>query len=271
MDNEQNLAKELTDDTILRKAALILRKKIDRIPARSNYPSPNEVSLNDSRSFVPTSLRTFILWLLDKSALFNSVTETQNPEIDRYSITLSECIIFCARRGRNAITPPFHYGLMLELHHKYGKKLLIQTINAYGFCAPYDELRYLLTAIAEKELQNNKTIYVPSEIVKKSEGGCIIQEGDDNVDWNTGTIDGKNTYHAMARVLFQTVDMKYKPKFEELPKQSMNRALKENNVLFKVSTYQPPSIRPVPLPRIGALNAVKKIIQTQRNFLSNDL
>ena len=40
-----------------------------------------------------------------------------------------------------------------------------------------------------------------------SEGGCLVQEGDDNVDINTETVDGKDTFHSMARVVFQQQDI----------------------------------------------------------------
>lgn len=33
-----------------------------------------------------------------------------------------------------------------------------------------------------------------------------MQEGDNNVDINTKTVDGKNSYHVMARVIFQVQD-----------------------------------------------------------------
>jgi hypothetical protein len=36
------------------------------------------------------------------------------------------------------------------------------------------------------------------------EGGGLIQEGADNIDLNTETIDGKDTFHSMARAVFQT-------------------------------------------------------------------
>ena len=36
--------------------------------------------------------------------------------------------------------------------------------------------------------------------------GRLIQEGDDNIDINTQTLDGKGTYHSMARVIFQQQD-----------------------------------------------------------------
>ena len=40
-------------------------------------------------------------------------------------------------------------------------------------------------------------------LIPNDEGGALIQEADDNVDHNTETIDGKETLHAMARVIFQ--------------------------------------------------------------------
>ena len=64
-------------------------------------------------------------------------------------------------------------------------------------------MRQFLTYIAEQEIHKNSKVYVPSKIIKRNEGGCFIHEGCDNVDIYSETIDGKNTYHAMARVIFQ--------------------------------------------------------------------
>ena len=35
------------------------------------------------------------------------------------------------------------------------------------------------------------------------QGGGLIQEGADNIDINTETVDGKNTFHSMAMAVFQ--------------------------------------------------------------------
>lgn len=43
---------------------------------------------------------------------------------------------------------------------------------------------------------------VPSGIIERSKSGLLVHEGNDNVYINTETIDGKNTYHSMARVIF---------------------------------------------------------------------
>ena len=71
-------------------------------------------------------------------------------------------------------------------------------------CISYDEVRRFLTSAATYELDKiNNGVYVPSNLVQVSEGVHIVHEGDDNIDINCQTIDGKHTFHAMARVLFQ--------------------------------------------------------------------
>jgi hypothetical protein len=39
--------------------------------------------------------------------------------------------------------------------------------------------------------------YIPSGIRPITQGGHLIQEGSDNIDINTETVDGKNTFHSM--------------------------------------------------------------------------
>ena len=61
-----------------------------------------------------------------------------------------------------------------------------------------------MTSLAEDELANIRDgVYIPRSILPITEGGLLIDEGDDNDDINCQTIDGKNTFHSMARVVFQ--------------------------------------------------------------------
>ena len=102
---------------------------------------------------------------------------------------------------------PFTLALALQLHHEYGSKNLIETLHSHGFCASYTEVRKFLTSSANHEIirsQNGSNI--PNGICPQMLGGGFIQEGSDNVDLNTETIDGKNTFHSMARVVFQVDD-----------------------------------------------------------------
>jgi hypothetical protein len=46
-------------------------------------------------------------------------------------------------------------------------------------------------------------VHVPDGIIPIREDGGLIQEGADNIDINTETIDGKNTFNSMTRAVFQ--------------------------------------------------------------------
>jgi hypothetical protein len=77
-------------------------------------------------------------------------------------------------------------------------------LNSHGFCASYSEVRRFLTSVALKEEDSTKEgVYVIDGIVPVCQGGCLIQEGADNIDINTETIYGKDTFHSMARAVFQ--------------------------------------------------------------------
>ena len=193
------------EDEILHNAVRILRSEIDRIPATDEYPATNGVDLEASETFVHSSLKKVLQWLFDKCA-FNSLDPDyeSTAQIKRQYVTLAECSIYCSRQGKNQVIPPFHVGLMAQLQHYYGSRALIETFTSYGMRGNYDELRALQTVVAEEQMSRAEDgVYVPPEIIPNTEGGTLIQEGDDNVDINVETVNGKNTYHSMARVLFQ--------------------------------------------------------------------
>ena len=93
---------------------------------------------------------------------------------------------------------------MLQLYHH--SRSLIYTLHAYGFCALYDELRLFLSASARRDVDNLQNgIYVPDGLIPRDSHrkSGLIHEGNDNVDINVETVDGKNSYHSMTRVIFQ--------------------------------------------------------------------
>ena len=68
----------------------------------------------------------------------------------------------------------------------------------------YDDLGRFLTSAAEVEIDKlQEAVYVPSGTVSITDGGNLVREGDDNIAINADTVDGKNTFHSMARVVFQ--------------------------------------------------------------------
>jgi hypothetical protein len=61
-----------------------------------------------------------------------------------------------------------------------------------------------MTSAAETEIETHQDgVYIPNGIVSCAGGGYLIHERDDNIDSNAEKIDGKNTFHSVARVVFQ--------------------------------------------------------------------
>ena len=172
----------------------------------------------------------------------------------------AECLIYCCRRGRNQVIPPFHVGLMAQLQHDYGSRTLIDTLSSYGMCGNYDEQRAFQTVVAEEQMCRAKDgVYVPPEIIPKTEGGTLKQEGDDNVDINVETVDGKNTYHSMARVLFQEQPLGHSSSDNQL-KRSTRRSLQcEDTTLLKTLPFAKLQKRPEPPGFPNADNRVRNV------------
>ena len=78
--------------------------------------------------------------------------------------------------------------------------------------------------MAHEQMKKGREMYVPPEIRSCTDGGSFIHEGNDNIDINAETSDGKNTFHAKARVDFQQI-----PKCMELRPTSRVSRKKEKN------------------------------------------
>jgi hypothetical protein len=71
-------------------------------------------------------------------------------------------------------------------------------------CSSYTELHRFLTSVANHAIEHiNGDRYILSGIRYITQGGHLIQEGSDNIDINAETVDGKNTFHSLARAVFQ--------------------------------------------------------------------
>lgn len=148
------------DRKIMQQAAFILKTEVENMAPSEEYPFHSEVSLDSSEKFLPEKLRYFMQLLLDPQALAeaNEPGYASKEHIRRKYITIAECVVYCIRREikRTQITPPFHLGLLAQLHHEKGSRLLIDTLNSFGLCGSYGELRTFLTSVANDELAKNK-------------------------------------------------------------------------------------------------------------------
>ena len=170
-------------DRVLYHAASIFGDELSDLKCSDRYPAPNEIGIQSAYEQLPQKLFKIILWVIDS---------------DVYA-SKAECILFASK---NVLTTQ-HVGLAMQLHNDFGSQGLTDTLRAYGFCISYDELRHSLTSATEEMKRIKEGVYIPTEIIARNEGGNLIHEGYDNIDINAETIDGKNTFHAMTRVVFQ--------------------------------------------------------------------
>ena len=181
-----------SQEHILHSAASILRHDIQSFVINNeDYPNANEVSLAISVEKMSQSILKFICWLIDEKA-YKAASEPYTVPIDkiRKILGITEPIVSLSKHTFT----PFHLGLAVQLHHEFGSRGLVDNLNSHGLCASYSEVRRFLTSVALKEEDSIKEgVYVPDGIVPVCQGGCLIQEGADNIDINTETIDGKDT------------------------------------------------------------------------------
>ena len=235
----------------LHQAVGVLHKVLEELPKSDNYPAPHGVSENASEAFIPPPLRVAMKWLVDKKANDSGDPDYRvSDKVKRRALTLAECVAFCSRK----VITPFHFGLAVQMHHEYGKRSIIDTLNSYGLCMSYDELRRFMTSAATEQIDHNSDVYVPPEMLPISQGGALIHEGDDNIDINTETLDGKDTYHSIARVIFQkqNLDDNWTRGVEQIPRGN-RRSLHLSDAAQSYTQcreYQKPAVRPQP-PRVA--------------------
>jgi hypothetical protein len=108
----------------------------------------------------------------------------------------------------------YHLGLAVQLYHDIGSKQLIETLHSNGFCASYGEVRRYLTSIAHHEIENIQDgVYVPDGIIPMHQGGGLIQEGADNININTETVDGKKYFPFNGKGSFSNSSLCSRPQY----------------------------------------------------------
>ena len=197
---ERAKSKEPTDDQLLRSIAKIIRNDIAKVECSTEHdPTPADASLSHSFHYMPNSLIQLLNWVTNDKA-FNAGDNTPIMQTDglRKYYEQIECIVAISR---NMFTP-FHLGLAIQVYRGLIKP--IQKLpNSNGLCSSYTELRRFQTSVANHELEHiNLDRYIPSVIRPIIQGGHLNQEGSDNIDINAERVDGKNTFHSLARAVF---------------------------------------------------------------------
>ena len=82
-------------------------------------------------------------------------------------------------------------GLSILVYHHYRSEYLLNTLHGLGFCSSYDEIQMFEGNCALV----NAAAYLLGDL----SGGHVMMVAD-NVDHDTRTLDGKNTFHGMGMI-----------------------------------------------------------------------
>ena len=132
-------------------------------------------------------------------------------------------------------------------------------------------MRRYLTSVANHEIDRiSGDRYIPRGVLPISEGGHLIQEGSDNIDLNTETLDGKNTFHSLARAVFQiksTGDYDYG---SERINQGTDRSLTIDDTTSSLTDaipYSKPKCRAEPSRRSDAFDKLQSCVNGRCNVI----
>lgn len=163
-------------DAIIKAAAKIIRSEIKSMSvSKQAYPKPSEVEcLQQNLSFLPGGL----------GALLQGIFSEEKHPLKIASI--GQAIIQAVRP--RVIIAPLQLSLSVQLHQHFASKYLVDTLNKMGFCSSYSEVQKFESCAALVE--GNSRFDIPAE--------SCMQFIADNVDHNSNTIDGHNTFHGMG-------------------------------------------------------------------------
>ena len=143
------------------------------------------------------------------------------------------------------ILTPITFGLGVKLHHDFGSRDLIQDLYSLGHCIHYDEMRKFLTAASDNEIKAQSQTGIPGGIslYDPSNINSIVDAAIDNFDQNEETINGKNTTHAMAIVLYQRIDSSQETTIEKTGNRTLDLEVYDET---EIQWYNKPRHKPEP-------------------------
>lgn len=233
----QDTPSNLSDNQILHRAAEILQKAICDHQVRKSFPSLNEITKEEFESQVPDVLLTFSKYLL-KTPDGN----TDNTDF----VTLANIImsLYSKKFSKNNL----QIGLGLYIYNNVRSRKIIDLLYQMGFSCSYNDVRSMTTALAKHGLSTEKDIYIPYGLESIDENKAnYIHASIDNFDVNEENLDGKNTTHSMALVVFQELSQTSYEYKVVLKDTKYCLSIDDLNIPFqKVEHYIKPKVRPEP-------------------------
>lgn len=125
---------------------------------------------------------------------------------------------------KNSSTTSLSLYISLYVYQAVRSKKLIDLLYYFGYGCSYDEIRKLLTSLASHALvKGDDGVFIPHGITPVNpEEKNYIHASIDNFDQNEDTLDGKNSTHSLAMVIFQNKNNTFlEHKLDHLSKRSL--------------------------------------------------
>lgn len=145
--------------------------------SKDTYP---DIIAEEQISFLPEALRAFLTHVF------------KGKELSMKVAAIGQAIIQNTRP--NTVLAPLQIGLGVQMHKVFGSRFLLDTLSHLGFSVSYTEVRKFELSAAH---QQGIDLPPVSEV-------DTIQFVADNVDHNTVTLDGHNTFHGMGIIAVLT-------------------------------------------------------------------
>jgi len=150
------------------------------------YPTSTDMStVQNCLEYLPDSLQLFL----------NKLFVGKDTKLKEAAI--GHCIVQAVRP--RAVIAPLQLGLAVQLHLDYGSRFLIDTLSELGFCSSYSEVQ---------RFQQSASVSQRLDIPGFTPDQQFMQFVADNVDHNTRTLDGLNTFHGMGIIVAVTPAVK---------------------------------------------------------------
>ena len=163
---------------LVQTASKLIKSDIKLVETENNcYPSYDDFESQDKCiAFLPETLRILLEGLIvGKGAKMKIASIGQE--------------IIQASRPR-VLLAPLQFGLGVQMHHHFGSRFLIDALLCHGFCCSYNEVQQF-----ERNAAFSHNTDIPNY---RSE---FVQYAADNVDHNSRTLDGHNTFHGMGMIV----------------------------------------------------------------------
>ena len=162
---------------LIEAAAKLIKSDIKSIePSKDSYPTAEEMNAEKAVEFLPESLCTLLRVLFPGA---NSGIKVAS---------LGQAVIQATRP--RVLLCPLQLGLGVQLHHHFSSRFLIDSLNNHGFCCSYSEVQLF---------ERSASVCMGTDIPNLTPDR-VVQYAADNVDHNTITIDGLNTFHGMGMI-----------------------------------------------------------------------